>query len=64
MIKVYDLNEDQGSHGTLCFYLIDMIYIFILKDRIPLRTLIFMSYDNQGISIIDLVTDSYNLDIG
>ena len=28
-------NEDQGSHGTLCFYLIGLIYIFILKYRIP-----------------------------
>ena len=52
-------SEDQGSHGTLCFYLIDIIYIFILKCRIPLRTLIFMSYDSQGISIIDPVTFSW-----
>ncbi len=28
-------SEDQGSHGTLCFYLIQIIYIFILKCRIP-----------------------------
>ena len=35
-------NEYQGSHGTLCFYLIDIIYIIILKCRIPSRTLIFM----------------------
>ncbi len=57
-LRPYVLSEDQGSHGTFCFYLIDMVNIYILKDRIPSRTLIFMSYDNQGISIIDPVTDS------
>ena len=51
-------NEDQGYHGTLCFYLVDIIYIFILKYRILLRTLIFMPYDSQSISIIDPVTGS------
>ena len=36
--------------------------IYILKDRIPSGTLIFMPYDNQGISIIDPVTDSSDLE--
>ncbi len=36
--------------------IIDEIYIYILKDKTPLRTRIFMSYDNQGISIIYPVT--------
>ena len=31
----------------------DIIYIFIVKCRIPLRTLIFISYDSQGISHLD-----------
>ncbi len=56
MVRLH--NEDQGSHKTLRFYLIDMIYIFISKDRITLRTLIFMSFDNQGKSNIDPVTGS------
>ncbi len=51
-------SEDQGSHGSLCFYLVDIIYIFISKCRIPLRTLIFIPYDCQGISIICPVTGS------
>ncbi len=51
-------SEDQGPHGNLCFYLLDIIYILILKCRIPLRTLIFMPYDSLGISIIDPVTGS------
>ena len=33
-------------------------YILISKCRIPLRTLIFMPYDSQGMSIIDPVTGS------
>ncbi len=35
------------------------LFIFILKCRIPSRTLIFMSYDSQGISIIDPVNFSW-----
>ena len=30
-----------------------------LKGRMPLKIMISMSYDNQGISIINPVTDSY-----
>ena len=58
-IYQYLNSEDQGSHGTLCFYLIDIIYIFILKCRIPSSTLIFMPYDSQGIYILDPATFSY-----
>ena len=51
-------SEDQGSHGPLCFYLIDIIYIFILKCRIPSSTLIFMPHNSQDTSIIGPVTFS------
>ncbi len=40
-------------------HLIDMMYIFNLIGGIPLGTLIFMSYNNQGISIFDPVTGSW-----
>ncbi len=37
------------------------MYIFISKCRIRLRTLIFIPYDSQRISIIDPVTGSSNI---
>ena len=27
-------SEDQGSHGTLCFSLIDIIYIFKMQNTL------------------------------
>ena len=47
------LHGSYISHGWLVG-----LKFFILKDRIPLRTLIFMPYDSQGISIIDPDTGS------
>ncbi len=45
--------------SAMVAHLIDIIDIFNLKCRIPLRTLIFIPYDSQGISIIDPITGSY-----
>ena len=56
MVHRNKLRSQDSVCGILCFSLIDIIYIFILKCGIPLITLIFIPYDSQGISIIDPVT--------
>ncbi len=55
--KFFSATVQHRDAWQRCIYMY-MIYIF-LKGRIPLRPLIFMSYDNQGISITDPVTGSW-----
>ena len=51
-LAVYDMKITISQSAEICRGLKNV------KDRIPQRTLIFMSYDNQGISIIDPITGS------